>query len=48
MPVEISPEVPIENSPLLCCSGVNRKMRATVLEAVKGRAEARAASGFIP
>ena len=42
MPVEISPEVPIENSPFLCCSGVNRKMRATVLEAVKGRAPGRA------
>ena len=42
MPVEISPEVPVENSPLRCRAELNCRTSATVLEAVKGRAPRRA------
>jgi hypothetical protein len=38
IPVEISPEVPVENSSLHCVIRLCRQIRATVLEAVKGRA----------
>jgi hypothetical protein len=41
---EISPEVPVENSPLRCTIRLYRSMGATMLEAVKGRAPRRTAA----